>query len=74
MSTTPTQPRRPRGQAKRATVRLGPAPLTKNLVIRCSDELYETAVGQARSQERSLSDYIRRLILDDLKAQPAERS
>lgn len=73
MSITPTQPRRPRGQAKQATVRLGAAPLNRNLVIRCSDELYDTAVELAKQRESSLSDYVRRLILEDLRARSADQ-
>ena len=74
MNITPTQPRRPRGQAKQATVRLGEAPLTRNLVIRCSEELYETAVRLAKEQQSSLSDYVRRLILTDLEREADQTS
>jgi hypothetical protein len=72
MNSAPTEPRRPRGQAKKATVRLGAAPLTRNMVIRCSDELYRIAIQQAKGQNASLSDYVRRLILEDLQENPGK--
>jgi len=42
------------------------------MVIRCSDELYRIAIQQAKGQNASLSDYVRRLILEDLQENPGK--
>ena len=57
---------RRRGQGAKATQRLGENCLQKNMVIRCSDELYSAAGSIARAHDVSLSDYIRSLIIRDL--------
>ena len=62
----PSQVKRKRGQGAKATKRLGEDPLAKNIVVRCSDELYEAARSAAVSNSVSLSDYVRSLILSDL--------
>jgi predicted HicB family RNase H-like nuclease len=62
-------PRRPRGQGCRATRRLSETPLEKNMVVRCSDALYEAAQNLASEQNVTLSDYVRELIIRDVERQ-----
>ena len=57
---------RRRGQAARATERLGEERLERNMVVRCSDELYRVATEAARGQRITLSDYVRSLIIRDV--------
>lgn len=57
---------RRRGQGALATRRLGTEILARNMVVRCSDELYEAARQAASSNAISLSDYVRDLILKDI--------
>jgi hypothetical protein len=59
--------KRRRGQWAKATKRLGDETLAKNIVVRCSDELYQAARAAATSGNVSLSDYVRSLILTDLE-------
>jgi hypothetical protein len=65
MRSTPVSSRPP-GQASRATRRLGDDPLDRNMVIRCSDALYEAARTAAAARSESLSDYVRHLIIRDM--------
>ncbi len=67
MESGQTQPRRKRGQGQKAVNRLSQQPLTRNMVIRCSDELYQAALEAAKRHDCSLSDYVRQLILVDIK-------
>ena len=62
---TPKATRR-RGQGARATERLGDDPLDRNMVIRCSEGLYDAARDEAARRKVTLSDYVRSLILRDL--------
>ncbi|MFP4375990.1 MAG: toxin-antitoxin system HicB family antitoxin [Spirochaetales bacterium] len=67
MESGQSQPRRKRGQGQKAVNRLSEKPLKRNMVIRCSDELYRAALEAAKRQQCSLSDYVRHLILTDIK-------
>lgn len=62
-----TAPRRPRGQGFRATKRLSETPLERNMVVRCSDMLYEAARDVASAHHVTLSDYVRDLIIRDVE-------
>jgi hypothetical protein len=47
----------------------------RNLVIRCSDELYAAARSAATRKDVSLSDYVRHLIIRDVeRARGSRRS
>ena len=58
---------RPRGQGFRATKRFSEMPLERNLVVRCSDKLYEAAQHIASAHHVTLSDYVRDLIIRDVE-------
>ena len=66
MESTSVPPSR-RGQAALATRRLGSDRLDRNMVIRCSDELYLAARAEAASRNESLSDYVRDLLIRDIQ-------
>jgi predicted HicB family RNase H-like nuclease len=67
MADAKKSPRRPRGQGYRATKRLSETPLDKNMVVRCSDTLYEAAQNVASAHDITLSDYVRELIIRDVE-------
>ena len=67
MESGQSEPRRKRGQGQKAVNRLSEQPLKRNMVVRCSDELYQGALEAAKRKQCSLSDYVRQLILVDLK-------
>lgn len=58
---------RARGQGFRATKRFSETPLERNLVVRCSDKLYEAAQYSASAHHVTLSDYVRDLIIRDVE-------
>jgi predicted HicB family RNase H-like nuclease len=58
---------RQRGQGFRATRRLTDLPLERNMVVRCSDQLYQAARSAAGERSVSLSDYVRELIIQDVQ-------
>ena len=58
---------RHRGQGFRATVRLTDTPLERNMVVRCSDQLYQAARTAAGTRRVTLSDYVRELIIQDIQ-------
>ena len=60
-------PGRQRGQGFRATRRLADTPLERNMVVRCSDELYQAARSAAGKRSVTLSDYVRELIIQDVQ-------
>lgn len=66
MESTSVSPSR-RGQAVLATRRLGSDRLDRNMVIRCSDELYRAARAAAANRNESLSDYVRGLLIRDIQ-------
>ncbi len=59
-------PGRQRGQGFRATRRLADTPLERNMVVRCSDQLYQAARSAAGRRSVTLSDYVRDLIIQDV--------